>query len=101
MVLIQQLQKMETLHSEVHTLQDRARLLKDEVASNIATDMNRSLYIISMISALLLPPSLIFGLFGINVGGLPLLNNGLGFLAVVCLGLLSSALVFMMLRKRN
>ncbi len=96
-----QLQKMEALHGEVHTLQDRARLLKDEVASNIASDMNRSLYIISMISALLLPPSLIFGLFGINVGGLPLINNELGFVSVVALGLLSSALVFMLLRKRD
>ncbi|MDE2383842.1 MAG: hypothetical protein KGO53_04420 [Alphaproteobacteria bacterium] len=93
-------QKAETLHGELHTIGDRARLLKDEIASNISADMNHSLYVISMVSALLLPPSLIFGLFGTNVGGLPFLNHEYGFWAVTALGLVSSAAVFMMLRRR-
>lgn len=93
--------KCEALQGEVHVLQERARLLKDEVASNVASDMNRSLYIISVISALLLPPSLIFGLFGINVGGLPLLNNDWGFISVVVIGIVTSVIVFMLLRRRK
>jgi len=95
-----QLAQCEALHGDVHALQERARLLKDEVASNVASDMNTSLYIISVISALLLPPSLIFGLFGINVGGLPLINNDWGFAAVVAIGIMTSLFVFMMLRRR-
>jgi len=95
-----QLAQCEALHGDVHALQERARLLKDEVASNVASDMNTSLYIISVISALLLPPSLIFGLFGINVGGLPLINNDWGFAAVVAIGIMTSLIVFMMLRRR-
>lgn len=95
-----QLAQCEALQGDVHALQERARLLKDEVAGNIASDMNTSLYIISMISALLLPPSLIFGLFGINVGGLPLINNEWGFASVVALGTLTSLVVFLLLRRR-
>ncbi|MBG1231091.1 CorA family divalent cation transporter [Aestuariivirga litoralis] len=89
----------EALHAEVHALQERARLLKDEIAANLASDMNHSLYIISIISALLLPPSVVFGLFGINVGGLPLLNSGWGFAIVVLLGISTSAFVSMLLRR--
>ena len=95
------MQRIDGLHSEVHTLQERARLLKDEISANVASDINNSLYILSLVSALLLPPSIIFGLFGINVGGLPLMGSELGFAVVVGLGLLSSALVFMLMRRRK
>ena len=94
-------QRIDGLHSEVHTLQERARLLKDEISANVASDINNSLYILSLVSALLLPPSLIFGLFGINVGGLPFMGSDLGFAIVVGLGLLSSGLVFALMRRRN
>jgi zinc transporter len=94
-------QKIDALHGEVHLLQERARLLKDEISANVASDINNSLYILSLVSALLLPPSLIFGLFGINVGGLPLMGSELGFAVVVGLGLMSSALVFMLMYRRS
>ncbi|MEO6607563.1 MAG: CorA family divalent cation transporter [Aestuariivirga sp.] len=94
-------QKIDTLHGEVHALQERARLLKDEISANVASDINNSLYILSLVSALLLPPSLIFGLFGVNVGGLPLIGSDLGFAVVVGIGLLSSGLVFALMRRRN
>lgn len=83
----------------MHTLQERARLLKDEISANVAIDINRSLYILSLVSALLLPPSLIFGLFGVNVGGLPFTASGLGFAVVLALGLLSSAFVYLLMRR--
>jgi Mg2+ and Co2+ transporter CorA len=94
-------QKIDSLHGEVHLLQERARLLKEEISANVASDINNSLYVLSLVSALLLPPSLIFGLFGINVGGLPFMGSELGFAIVVALGILSSALVFMAMRRRR
>ena len=33
--------------------------------------MNRTMYLLTIVSAVLLPPSLLTGLFGINVGGMP------------------------------
>jgi zinc transporter len=94
-------QKIEALHGEVHALQERARLLKDEISANVASDINNSLYILSLVSALLLPPSLIFGLFGVNVGGLPLMGTELGFAVVLGLGLLSSGLVFAVMHRKR
>jgi zinc transporter len=94
-------QEIDALHGEVHALQERARLLKDEISANVASDINNSLYILSLISALLLPPSLIFGLFGVNVGGLPLIGSDLGFAAVLGLGVLSSALVFAVMHRKR
>lgn len=94
-------QQIDALQGEVHTLQERARLLKEEISANVASDINNSLYILSLVSALLLPPSLIFGLFGINVGGLPLMGSEAGFSVVIGIGALSSALVFMLMRQRK
>lgn len=94
-------QNIDALLGEVHALQERARLLKDEISANVSSDINKSLYILSLISALLLPPSLIFGMFGVNVGGLPLMGSELGFAIVVGIGILSSALVFAITYRRR
>ena len=48
----------------------------------MADKMNRTMYLLTMISALLLPSSLITGLFGINVGGMPGVDNTLAFTIV-------------------
>jgi zinc transporter len=93
-------ERFDALRVDFQSLQDRARLVKDEIASNLAMEMNQSLYLLSLMSALLLPPSVIFGLFGINVGGLPWLNHPLGFTIVVLIGLLSATCVFLILRRR-
>ncbi len=94
-------QKIDALHGEVHALQERARLLKDEISANVASDINKSLYILSLVSALLLPPSLIFGMFGVNVGGLPFMGSELGFAIVIGIGILSSALVFAIMYRKG
>jgi Mg2+ and Co2+ transporter CorA len=48
---------------------------------------------------LLLPPSLIFGIFGMNVGGLPLGENPYGVFITLSLGALSAAFAFGLLRR--
>ncbi|MBL8252923.1 MAG: hypothetical protein JNJ76_04895 [Candidatus Competibacter sp.] len=56
--------------------QERAKLLQEELSARLAEQTNNNLYIVSLFTALLLPPSLIAGIFGMNVAGVPGVENG-------------------------
>ena len=56
--------------------QERAKLLQEELAARLAEQTNSNLYILSLFTALLLPPSLIAGIFGMNVVGVPGVQDG-------------------------
>jgi zinc transporter len=90
--------RFSSLDHEAMAMLERARLLQDEIATNIAAATNRNLHALSILTALLLPPSLVFGAFGMNVGGLPLAQTQLGFLVASTLGLFSAGFVYALLR---
>ncbi len=52
-------------------MQERARLLQDEIAALSANRTNRQLYVLALLTALFLPATFITGLFGINVKACP------------------------------
>jgi len=64
------------LVEDVTETQERAKLLQDELAARTAEQTNNNLYILSLFTALLLPPSLIAGIFGMNVAGVPGVQDG-------------------------
>lgn len=75
--------RMDALTADLVALQERARALQDEMGSRQTEETNRRLMLLSVISAVLLPPTLITGLFGMNVEGLPFKDNPLAFLYTV------------------
>lgn len=66
---------------DLETLQVRARLIQDEIAARLAENTNRNLYVLSVVSAILLPMTLISGIYGMNLGGLPGVDSPWGFWA--------------------
>ena len=60
---------------------------------------NRSLHLLSIVTTVFLPATLVAGIFGVNVGGLPLTSNSSGFLWVMALTIGSSALVYWLLKR--
>ncbi|WP_334179037.1 CorA family divalent cation transporter [Pseudoxanthomonas sp.] len=92
-------QRFDDLDGDVATLQERARLLQDEVAAKLAERTNRHLYVLSMVTALLLPPSLVAGLFGMNLPGLPFAHSTHGLAFALLLGVASSVVVYLALRR--
>lgn len=68
---------------DVAALQDRIKLMQDESAARVGAQNNRSLFTLTMVTVLALPINLVSGLFGMNVGGIPLAGNGLGFWIMV------------------
>jgi Mg2+ and Co2+ transporter CorA len=72
-------QRLESIYQEVHSSQDRARLLQDEVSANLASETNKQLYVLSLLTALFLPATLVTGLFGMNTKGIPFADDDQSF----------------------
>lgn len=79
--VVQQLAlRLDSCNQEVQATEQRARLLQDEIVSKLSTETNRQLYVLTILSTLLMPPTLISGIFGMNVKGLPFTDDpGSGF----------------------
>lgn len=70
---------------DLDAARDRAAVLQDELNTRLSDQMNRTMYVLTVVATVLLPPSLITGLLGINVGGLPGADNSWSFWAVILL----------------
>jgi len=78
---------------DVAALQERIKLLQEEMAAQISEETNRSLFTLTIVTVLALPINIITGLLGMNVGGIPLAESPHGFItilgivvALTCLG---------------
>ncbi len=71
-------QRVASLDGDVALLDSNLRQLREEVDIQTATRTNQNLYILSVLTALLLPATLVTGFFGMNTGGLPLAQGGHG-----------------------
>lgn len=70
--------RLEVLDQSVRSLSDRAKLLQEEIAAELAEESNRSLRALTVMTALMLPGTLVVGFFGMNTGGLPFAASGWG-----------------------
>jgi len=50
---------------------ERAAIIQDELSTRLSEQMNRNMYVLSVIAGIFLPLTLITGLLGINVAGIP------------------------------
>jgi zinc transporter len=71
--------------SDMAALQERIKLLQEEIAGRVAEANNRSLYVLTIVTVLALPINIIAGLLGMNVGGIPLAASPHGFWVVVAI----------------
>ncbi|MDH4412751.1 MAG: transporter [Rhizobium sp.] len=91
--------RLETVDQDVQALADRARLLHEELDSKQSAETNRHLYILSLMTALLLPPSLVTGFFGMNTTSLPFAEGLHGTLFAFGFILASVFLSWLILRR--
>ena len=69
--------------TDLASLQERIKLLQEEIAAQVNEDNNRSLFILTIVTVMALPINLIAGLLGMNVGGIPLSQHAQGFWIVL------------------
>jgi len=92
-------QRLDWLDTEIVSLRDRAHLLQEEVAIKTAEQTHRNLHVLAVVTTILLPATLITGIFGMNVGGLPLAQDTSGFLWTMVILALASVIVFWLLKR--
>jgi zinc transporter len=56
---------------DLDAARDRAAVCQDELNNRLAEQMNKTMYVVSIVAAIFLPLGLLTGLLGINVGGIP------------------------------
>jgi zinc transporter len=92
-------QRLDDLDHDVVELRERSRLLEEELRFKLEEEGNRHLHALSIVTMLLLPPTLVTGMFGMNTKGLPLTDVESGFLWAFGLMLASSGLAYLIMRR--
>ncbi len=67
---------------DLDSARDRAAITQEELNSRLSEQMNKAMYTLSIVAAIFLPLSLLTGLLGINVGGIPGTEHKWAFLHV-------------------
>lgn len=67
--------------------------------AKLTTQSNRLLYVLSVMTAVLLPMTIISGLFGMNVGGLPLVDTPMGFWVVTAVAMVIAGATYLFVRR--
>ena len=68
---------------DLDAARDRAAVCQDELNNRLSEQMNKTMYVVSIVAAVFLPLSLLTGLLGINVGGIPGTESKWAF-GIVC-----------------
>ena len=74
---------------DLDEIRDRAILAQEELAARLADEMNRKTYVFTIVAVVFLPLGFLTGLPGVNVGGVPGIDDPDAFnrLIVLCIAL--------------
>ncbi len=92
-------QKLDAIDHEVGSLYERARLLLDEASAKVSALTNKRLFTLSILTACLLPPTLVTGFFGMNTRDLPFQNTDGGSWLALLVAFSAGGVTFWALRR--
>jgi zinc transporter len=84
---------------ELDAARERVGVANEELISRLSEQLNQRMYLLSIIAAIFLPLSLITGLLGINVGGMPGATSDTAFAIVSVLLVVIGVGLAMLLRR--
>jgi zinc transporter len=67
---------------DLDAARERAAVTQEELNNRLAEQMNARMYVLSVVAAIFLPLGFLTGLFGVNVGGIPLAEDPWGFFEI-------------------
>jgi len=92
-------QRLDGLDHDIIELRERSRLLEEELHFKMEEESNRHLHALAVVTMMLLPPTLVTGIFGMNTKGLPFTDNESAFLWASALLIGSSMLAYWIMRR--
>jgi zinc transporter len=90
-------QRLLGIDGDITSVLGQLRLVRDEIDSQQEQRTNQNLYLLSIMTALMLPTTLVTGIFGMNTGDLPLTGHG-GTVAASLLMLATAGGTYALLR---
>lgn len=86
------------LDGDIVAGQNQLKLLRDELDLQAAQRINSNIYLLSIMTALLMPATLVTGFFGMNTGGLPFAQGESGTLMATGVAIFSGVASWLLLR---
>jgi zinc transporter len=86
---------------DIDAVRDRAAVAQEELQSRLTEQTNERMYVLSVVAAIFLPLSFFTGLMGVNVGGMPGIEDPAAFWMVVGLCVALSVLLAAVFRWRK
>ena len=69
---------------DLDEIRDRSTVIHEEISARASEQMNKTMYVLSLVAGIFLPLGFVTGLLGINVGGMPGVDSHWAF-TIVCL----------------
>ena len=88
--------RLEAIAHDIQMVKDSARTVQDEAGSRLTHETNRQLYVLSLLTALFLPATLVTGIFGMNTIDIV---EGTHTITAMLIAVLASALVYFTLTR--
>jgi len=95
------LDQITMLIEEVEETRDRAQILHDEIFHGLSEKMNKSMYVLSLVTSVFIPLTFFTSIFSVNIGGLPGLENSSAFwLMTIAMFVMAGAQVLLFKKKK-
>jgi zinc transporter len=94
-------QRLDGLDQTIVEMRERSRLLQEELHLKIEEQGNNNIRALSILTALLMPPTLVTGIFGMNLKGLPFSELEAGFPWAAMLMALASLVAYFIMKRRG
>jgi zinc transporter len=86
---------------ELDTIRDKVALIQEELSNMLSDQMNKKMYVLSIISAIFLPLGFLTGLLGINIGGIPGAQNQNAFNIFIVILVVIVSLQYWIFKKKK
>ena len=86
---------------DLELARERTMVLREEFLGQLAQEQNSRMYVLSVVAAVFLPLTFVTGLLGMNVGGLPGLDNPKGFVGSVIAMLVAAVALVALFRSKK
>lgn len=93
--------RAERLHMQVQTLRDYIVQIRESYQTDISLKQSRTVNVLTVVSAIFLPLSLLAGWYGMNFKYMPELSSPYGYPAVICAGILIVVAEITFFKKKN
>jgi zinc transporter len=86
---------------DLELARERTVVIREEFLGQLAQEQNSRMYVLSIVTAVFLPMTFVTGLLGMNVGGLPGLDDPKGFLAAIAVMVTATAIMLTVFRLKK